>query len=272
MSTNMVSTLTHHYSMSMSYHPRPGSVTNSLPRNGTIASQRNAAHRASMNSLPSRRSMKRDQSRSRGARSSTRSTASARRRKRMQRSNHHPNNNLPYDTDFEGSSVYQSQNQLINHYDASSLDSFNPGGAGHTNPLYGGSIQSTGSRFSVYTIDPHASTVERINVADSHAVLNNQSSSSQHQNNYNQGPSNSFYETHPSHHHQEYGHSRQPPQGNHQQQQAQQYGTYTSNGITGHSSREGRRLPDQPQPATIGRRSLRRPRSPIYMNSHETSM
>lgn len=221
-------------------------------------------HRQSMQSLPSRRSMKRDHSRSRGARSSTRSTASARRRKRMQRSNHHSNT---YDTDFDGSSVYQSQNQLINsHYDASSLDSFNPGG--HANPLYGGSIQSTGSRFSVYTIDPHASTVERINVADSHSNLNNQSSSNHRSNHYSQGTSNSLYASRSSYH-QEYGQTRQQNQTN---QHSSQYGSHMSNGVTGQSNREGRRLPEQPQPATIGRRSLRRPRSPIYMNSNETSM
>jgi hypothetical protein len=66
------------------------------------------------------------------------------------------------------SSVYQSQNQLISsHYDASSLDSFNPNG-GHTNPLYGGSVQSAGSRFSLYTINPQA-TMERITVSDNPA-------------------------------------------------------------------------------------------------------
>jgi hypothetical protein len=188
--------------------------------------------------------MKRDGSRSRGARSSTRSTASARRRKRMQRSNHHPNNNLPYDTDFDASSVYQSQNQLINsHYDVSSLDSFNPGG-GHANPLYGGSVHSTGSRFSVYTINPNASTVERIHVSDTH---HNQSSN--HVNHYDPTTYNSLYDHRSSYASQEQSHYRQ-------------YGSQGNNREAGRP----------PEPATIGRRSYRRPRSPIYMNSNETSM
>ena len=122
---------------SMSYNPHP---TNSIPRRG-------AAHRRSTNSLPDRRSLRRSaQNRSR---SSTRSTASARRKKRQER---RPN---------DSNSLYHSQNHLIqnNHYDVSSLDSFNP----HSNPIYSGSVHSAGSRFSLYTINPH-STLERINV------------------------------------------------------------------------------------------------------------
>jgi len=170
----------------MSYHPRPSSAMDgSLQRRSGIPG-RDASHRRSVNSLYSRRSMKR----SRGGRSSTRSTASQRRRKRMQRQNHHPNQNgLSFDPDYDtyGSSVYQSQNQLINsHYDVSSLDSFNPNG-GHANPLYGGSLQSTGSRFSLYTLNPHA-TVENINVSGSHYNIQGNSSHSQstphHTNNY----------------------------------------------------------------------------------------
>lgn len=151
-----------HYNMSMSYNPQVAG--------GTITS-RAASERRSMSSLPnSRRSM----NRGKRNRSSTRSTASARRRKRIQRANHRQENmsNMDATTDEYGyaSSVYQSQNQLINsHYDASSLDSFNPNG-GHTNPLYyGGSINSTGSRFSLYTINPQA-TMERITVSDNPAV------------------------------------------------------------------------------------------------------
>ena len=154
-SGNGAPSLPSHYSISMSYNPQATT--------GTISS-RGASHRRSLNSLPNRRSM----NRGKRARSSTRSTASARRRKRIQRSNHRQSN-ISFDptTDEYGyaSSVYQSQNQLINsHYDASSLDSFNPNG-GHTNPLYGGSIQSAGSRFSLYTINPQA-TMERITVND----------------------------------------------------------------------------------------------------------
>ena len=158
-----------HYSVSMTYNPQAS---------GTIAS-RGASHRRSLNSLPnSRRSM----NRGKRSRSSTRSTASARRRKRIQRANHRQSN-LDFDptTDEYGyaSSVYQSQNQLINsHYDASSLDSFNPNG-GHANPLYGGSIQSTGSRFSLYTINPQA-TMERITVNDNPAATSPQHQQPKH--------------------------------------------------------------------------------------------
>jgi len=235
-SGNVVPSLPHHYSISMSYNPRAGDT---LPRNGTLSSQRNALHRQSVNSLPSRR-MKRDGSRSRsGARCSTRSTASARRKKRMQRANH---NQSSYDTEYDTSSVYRSQNHLINsHYDASSLDSFNPGG--HANPVYGGSIQSAGSRFSVYTINPHASTVERINVSENHNSLNGH---------------------HPNqHNHYEAGNSHYDPYD------YQSYGSHNPHYVNGNAIDRGRR---PPEPATIGRRSTRRPRSPIYMNSNETVM
>lgn len=167
---NGAPSLPSHYSISMSYNPRATTT------NGTISS-RGASHRRSLNSLPNRRSI------NRGKRASTRSTASARRRKRIQRSNHRQGN-MSYDptTDEYGyaSSVYQSQNQLINsHYDASSLDSFNPNG-GHTNPLYGGSIQSAGSRFSLYTINPQA-TMERITVNDNTGISSNGATSTHRQ-------------------------------------------------------------------------------------------
>ena len=114
----------------MSQNPYP---TGSIPN-------RHAAHRRSTNSLPGRRSMKR----SNRNRSSARSSASARRKRRRQ-----PNDNQ---------SIYHSQNQLIhNQYDISSLDSFAP----NSNPIYSGSLHSVGSRFSLYTINPH-STLERI--------------------------------------------------------------------------------------------------------------
>lgn len=184
-SGNVGPSLPSHYSVSMSYHPRPSSAMDGSLQRRSGMSGRDASHRRSVNSLHSRRSMKR----SRGGRSSTRSTASQRRRKRMQRANHHPNQNgLSFDPDYDTyGSVYQSQNQLINsHYDVSSLDSFNPNG-GHANPLYGGSLQSTGSRFSLYTLNPHA-TVENINVSGSHYNIQGNSSHSQstphHTNNY----------------------------------------------------------------------------------------
>lgn len=121
----------------MSQHPYP-----------TESMGRHAAHRRSSNSLPGRRSMKRS-NRNRG---STRSSASARRKRRRENRNNNPHN--------DNQSIYHSQNHLIQHnqYDISSLDSF---GGPHGNPIYSGSLQSVGSRFSLYTINPH-STLERI--------------------------------------------------------------------------------------------------------------
>ena len=140
-----VATLPSHYSIhGYNSHPAPPSVVSSA------YPSRQAHHRRSTNSLPGRRSMKREGR----ARGSTRSTASAhRRKKRRDRSR-----GAPSDRD----SIYQSQSQLVQngHYDISSLDSFNPGG-GNVNPLYSGSMASTGSRYSLYTINPNA-TIERI--------------------------------------------------------------------------------------------------------------
>lgn len=138
MSASAAASLQGHYSIT--YHPRPNSISNTLPRNGH--------HRRSTNSLPQngRRSMKRNPNRS-----SARSTSSGRRKKRRRPQQ-------VYDTN----SIYQSQSQLVhNQFDVSSLDSFSPGGGPHNNPLYSGSIASAGSRFSLYTINP-AATLERI--------------------------------------------------------------------------------------------------------------
>lgn len=143
----------------------------------TLSSRYSTARR-SMGSLPnsSRRSM--SKGRNSRHRSSTRSTASARRKRRLRQleeeaaaarggieQNPCGYSGRTYDTD--NYSVYRSDHGLINsHYDNSSLDSFSPGGGPHINPMYNGtagSVTSAGSRFSLYTINPH-STLERITV------------------------------------------------------------------------------------------------------------
>jgi len=131
-----VATLPSQYSLTYHPHPAPSTISSQYPN-------RSAHHRRSANSLPGRR-LKRNE-RSRG---SARSTASvSRRKKRRQRANH------------DTQSIYQSQSQLMhNQFDVSSLDSFSPG---NVNPLYSGSMASSASRYSLYTINPNA-TIERI--------------------------------------------------------------------------------------------------------------
>lgn len=159
-------------STSTSHQNRPNGQFNTL-------SSRYSTARRSMGSLPN--SARRSMSKSRNSRhrSSTRSTASARKRRRLRQlgeeaavargggieQNPCGYSSRPYDTDTY--SMYRSDNGLINsHYDCSSLDSFSPGGGPHTNPTYNGtagSVTSAGSRFSLYTINPHP-TIERITV------------------------------------------------------------------------------------------------------------